>query len=66
MSLEDKAVTPVHLGPIELEVFSGALARQVVPSVCEQHSAHVYEQRRDGVWLLHLLRPAQRYFVKSE
>ena len=32
VSLEDKAVTPVHLGPIELEVFSGALARQVVPS----------------------------------
>jgi len=43
MGLEDKSMTLIHFGPVQLEVFSRASACEMVPAIGKQDPAHIYK-----------------------
>ena len=47
MRFEVQGMTLLHLGPLQLEVFSRPSAGMMIPSIREQNPADVHEQGRD-------------------
>jgi hypothetical protein len=43
VSLEHEPMSLIHLCPVQLKVFSGSLARKMVPPIGEHYTAYIYE-----------------------